>query len=261
LRGTLESQRIIGEVSFGHAGAMHYAKPDLSLINGQSEATLWELTTRRCDPAFFTAHSVMELRGWSDYDLEQAGRLTHPMRYDRVSDRYTPCGWDEAFSTIGTELKAINPKSAVFYASGRASLETAYCYALFARLYGHNNLPDSSNMCHETTSVSLKKAIGSPVGTVIFDDLAEADAFFFFGQNTGSNSPRFLHPLQEAASRNVPIVTFNPSRERGLGTVLNLVCGAILPPMEGDYGYRERDIGPAFGWPRSTRGFQQAWLA
>ena len=138
------------------------------------------------------------------------------MRLDRAADHCVPCSWDDTFTAIGAELKALEPRSAVFYTSGRASLETSYCYALFARLYGHNNLPDSSNMCHETTSVALKAVIGSSVGTVIFDDLARADAFFFFGQNTGSNSPRFLHPLQEAARRNVPIVTFNPVRERGL---------------------------------------------
>ena len=149
-----------------------------------AKATLWELTSRRCTPEFFAGHSVSELRCWSDHDLEQQGRLTHPMRYDRASDHYVPCAWDEAFAAIGGTLKSLDPESTVFYASGRASLETAYCYALFARLYGHNNLPDSSNMCHETTSVALKKVIGSPVGTVVFDDFSTCDAIFFFGQNT-----------------------------------------------------------------------------
>ena len=127
-----------------------------------------------------------------------------------------PCEWDKAFAHIGSELRLLNPKSVVFYSSGRASLETSYLYALFARLYGNNNLPDSSNMCHETTSVALKKVIGVGVGTVVFDDLSNCDAMFFFGQNTGSNSPRFLHPLQEAAKRGVQIITFNPVREKGL---------------------------------------------
>ena len=186
-----------------------------------AKATLWELTNRRCTPAFFAQHSVTELRGWSDFDLEQQGRLTHPLRYDAETDRYKPCGWDEAFAAIGAELKTFDPKAVVFYASGRASLETSYLYALFARLYGTNNLPDSSNMCHETTSVALKKVIGVGVGTVVFDDLAKCDAMFFFGQNPGSNSPRFLHPLQEAARRGVEIVTFNPVRERGLEVFVN----------------------------------------
>ncbi|HEV7288831.1 FdhF/YdeP family oxidoreductase [Sphingomonas sp.] len=181
-----------------------------------AKATMWELTSHRCTPEFFAKHSVTELRGWSDHDLEHEGRLTHPMRYDAASDHYVACSWDEAFTAIGAELKAINPKTAIFYASGRASLETTYLYALFARLYGHNNLPDSSNMCHETTSVTLNKLIGSPVGTCTLDDFEECDAIFFFGQNTGTNSPRFLHPLQKAVERGCKIVTFNPIREKGL---------------------------------------------
>ena len=91
-----------------------------------AKATLWELTSRRCDPAFFEKHSVSELKGWSDYDLEKAGRLTHPMRLDAASGHYVPCAWEEAFAAIGTALKAIDPASAVFYASGRASLETQF---------------------------------------------------------------------------------------------------------------------------------------
>lgn len=167
-------------------------------------------------PDFFAAHSVTELRGWSDHDLEHEGRLTHPMRYDPTTDHYVPCSWDDAFSGIAGELKAIDPESAVFYASGRASLETSYLYALFARLYGHNNLPDSSNMCHETTSVTLNALIGSSVGTCVLDDFEHCDAIFFFGQNTGTNSPRFLHPLQKAVERGCRVVTFNPIREKGL---------------------------------------------
>ena len=186
-----------------------------------AKATLWELTSHRCTPAFFAKHTVTELRGWKDYDLEQQGRLTDPMRYDPASDRYVPCAWEEAFAAIGGELRALDPKSVIFYASGRASLETSYLYALFARMYGTNNLPDSSNMCHETTSVALKKTIGAGVGTVVYDDLQKCDAMFFFGQNTGSNSPRFLHPLEDAAKRGVPIVTFNPVRERGLEVFVN----------------------------------------
>ena len=186
-----------------------------------AKATLWELTTHRCTPAFFAKHTVSELKGWTDYALEKEGRLTDPMRYDSASDKYVPCGWDEAFVAIGAELKALDPDQVIFYASGRASLETSYIYGLLARLYGTNNLPDSSNMCHETTSVALKKTIGVGVGTVVFDDLAKTDAMFFFGQNPGTNSPRFLHPLQEASKRGVEIVTFNPVRERGLEVFIN----------------------------------------
>ncbi len=109
----------------------------------------------------------------------------------------------------------------VFYASGHAGLEASYLYALLARLYGNNNLPQSSNMCHETTSVGLTKVIGSPVGTIVWDDLANTDAFFFFGQNPGTNSPRFLHPLQDAKKRGAKVVTFNPIREQGLVSFVN----------------------------------------
>jgi molybdopterin-dependent oxidoreductase alpha subunit len=193
------------------------AKPHpFEFCENGAKATLWDLTSRRCTPEVLAKHTLTQLRGWRDHDLEQLGRLTHPMRYDRASDTYVPCQWDEAFAAIGAELRAIDPKAAVFYTSGKASLESAYLYALFARLYGHNNLPDSSNMCHETTSVALKKLIGSPVGTSVLSDFAHCDAIFFFGQNTGSNSPRMLHPLKDAVERGVRIVTFNPVRERGL---------------------------------------------
>ena len=197
-----------------------WAKPAKPLAfeyceNG-AKATAWEQTRRRAGPDFFARHTVTELLGWSDYALEEQGRLTHPMRYDPETDRYRVVAWDEAFSEIGRELRGLEPKSVVFYASGRASLETSYMYALLARMYGNNNLPDSSNMCHEPTSVALPQSIGAPVGTVLLEDFETTDLIFFFGQNVGSNSPRLLHPLQEARRRGAAIITFNPLRERGL---------------------------------------------
>lgn len=189
-----------------------------------AKASAWELTSLRTTPEFFAEHTCTELLGWSDHDLEQQGRLTHPLRYDRATDTYLRCGWSEAFEAIGAELKRLretDPKSVVFYASGRASLETSYLYALFARLYGNNNLPDSSNMCHEATGVALRKSVGSAVGTVVLDDFARTDCIFFFGQNAGVNSPRMLHDLQKAAKRGAPIVVFNPLRERGLERFTN----------------------------------------
>ncbi|MDB5665688.1 FdhF/YdeP family oxidoreductase [Cypionkella sp.] len=186
-----------------------------------AKATIWDHTRDRCGPAFFAKHTVTELRDWRDHDLEMQGRLTHPMRYDAASDHYVETSWDEAFAAIGTKLKVLDPKSTVFYASGRASLETSYLWALFARLYGHNNLPDSSNMCHETTSVALKQKIGSPVGTCVLEDFETCDLLLFFGQNTGANSPRFLHTLQQARRRGCKVITFNPVRERGLIEFIN----------------------------------------
>ncbi len=183
-----------------------------------AKATLWETTSARCTPAFWDDkdHTVAQLRNWRDHDLEMTGRLTHPLRYDAATDRYVSVSWDAAFKKIGATLKSLDANSAVFYASGHAGLEASYLFALLARKLGTNNLPQSSNMCHETTSVGLTKFIGSPVGTIVWDDLAEADAFFFFGQNPGTNSPRFLHPLKDAKDRGAKIVTFNPIIEQGL---------------------------------------------
>jgi molybdopterin-dependent oxidoreductase alpha subunit len=186
-----------------------------------AKATLWELTSHRCSPDFWRDHTVSQLRGWKDHDLEMTGRLTHPLRYEAATDRYVEVGWDEAFDGIAKVLKVLEKDSVVFYSSGHASLEASYLYALLARLYGNNNLPQSSNMCHETTSVGLNKVIGSPVGTIVWEDLEKADAFFFFGQNPGSNSPRFLHPLQDAKKRGARIVTFNPILEQGLISFIN----------------------------------------
>lgn len=195
------------------------AKPHtFEFCENGAKATAWELTADRCTPDFFAQHTVSELKGWSDYALEMTGRLTHPMRYDAASDKYVPVEWDEAFSEIGRELrkiKAHDPKRTIFYASGRASLETSFMYSLLARAYGNNNLPDSSNMCHETTSVALPRTIGVPVGTVLLEDFETTDLIFAFGQNVGTNSPRLLHPLQEARKRGISIITFNPLRERG----------------------------------------------
>jgi molybdopterin-dependent oxidoreductase alpha subunit len=205
-----------------------WAKPEhphpAEFCENGAKATAWELTAKRLPAEFFQAHSVTELLGWADHDLEAGGRLTVPMKWDAGSDRYLEVSWAQAFEGIGAELKALHaqdPSSVVFYASGRASLETSYMYQLLARLYGNNNLPDSSNMCHESTSVALPETIGVPVGTVHLDDFEQCDAIFIFGQNTGVSSPRMLHQLQDARKRGVPIVTFNPLRERGLVEFVN----------------------------------------
>ncbi|PKR48397.1 FdhF/YdeP family oxidoreductase [Thalassospira marina] len=181
-----------------------------------AKATIWEHDPKKCDPEFFANHTISELLEWNDHDLEKTGRLTAPMKYNPASDKYEPIEWDVAFREIAAELKSLNPDDVVFYASGRASLEASHMYQLFARIYGSNNLPDSSNMCHESTSVGLPKSIGSPVGTVQLEDFAKCDMIFFIGHNVGTNAPRMLHPLQEARKRGVPLVTFNPLPERGL---------------------------------------------
>ncbi|MBO0662268.1 FdhF/YdeP family oxidoreductase [Jiella sp. MQZ9-1] len=181
-----------------------------------AKATMWEITPKRCDRAFFAKHRVSELLEWTDHELEKQGRLTTPMTYDASLDQYVPITWDDAFRDIGAKLNALDPKSVVFYVSGRAALEASHMWQLFARIYGSNNLPDSSNMCHESTSVGLPESIGSPVGTVTLDDLDVCDMMFFFGHNTGTNAPRLLNAVQAARKRGAPVITFNPLRERGL---------------------------------------------
>jgi len=140
-----------------------------------AKATTWEITSRRCTPAFFAERSASSLAALTDHELEEQGRLTHPMRWDAATDKYVPVDWGEAIAAIGRELKGLDPKSVVFYSSGRASLEASYMYALFARMYGTNNLPDSSNMCHESTSVGLPLSIGVSVGTITLDDFQKTD--------------------------------------------------------------------------------------
>src|SRR5882757_10923111 len=211
-----------------------------------AKATTWEITSKRVTPEFFAEHTVSDLEKWDDHQLEAAGRLTHPMRWDREIDKYVPVEWDAAFEEIGGELSALDPEQAVFYASGRASLETAFMYGLFARAYGTNNLPDSSNMCHETTSVALPESIGVPVGTCTLDDFEHTDCIFFFGQNVGTSSPRMLHQLQKAVKRGVPIVAFNPLHERGLVEFVNPQSPAemlVKPPTRITSQYHQPKIG------------------
>jgi molybdopterin-dependent oxidoreductase alpha subunit len=211
-----------------------------------AKATTWEITNKRVTPEFFAKQTVSDLEKWDDHQLEAAGRLTHPMRWDKDTDKYVPVEWSVAFKEIGRELSALDPDQAVFYTSGRASLETAFMYGLFARAYGTNNLPDSSNMCHETTSVALPESIGVPVGTCTLDDFEHTNGIFFFGQNVGTSSPRMLHQLQEAVKRGVPIVTFNPLRERGLVEFVNPQSPAemlLKPPTRITSQYHQLKIG------------------
>ena len=182
-----------------------------------AKAVSWEATAKRTTPEFFAANAVSELWNWSDFDLENEGRLTHPMAYDRTTDRYLPISWDEALAKIGAALRALpHPDMAEFYTSGRASNEAAFLYQLFAREYGTNNFPDCSNMCHEATSVGLPESIGVGKGTVTLEDFDHSDAVFCIGHNPGTNHPRMLTTLREVSRRGAPIIVFNPLRERGL---------------------------------------------
>jgi anaerobic selenocysteine-containing dehydrogenase len=166
-----------------------YAKPGdphpLEFCENGAKATAWEITSKRCGPEFFAAHTMSELESWPDHDLEEVGRLTEPMRYDRASDTYRPIAWNEAFAEIGRTLMSFDPTSVIFYTSGRASLEASYMYQLFARMYGSNNLPDSSNMCHESTSVALPETIGVPMGTVKIRGLRPNRLYVFLRTECG----------------------------------------------------------------------------
>ncbi|MGO4642559.1 FdhF/YdeP family oxidoreductase [Mesorhizobium sp. 2RAF45] len=213
-----------------------WAKPaqphPLEFCENGAKATAWETTSRRAGPAFFANHTLSELETWSDHDLEEQGRLTHPMRWDAASDKYIPVAWSDAFDEIGRELRSLDPHQVDLYTSGRASLETSYMYQLFARMYGSNNLPDSSNMCHESSSVALPESIGSSVGTAILSDFENTDCIFYIAQNVGTSSPRMLHDLQDAVNRGVKIVTFNLLRERGLERFVNPQSPQMLTGKE-----------------------------
>ncbi|MEW6343865.1 MAG: FdhF/YdeP family oxidoreductase [Paraburkholderia sp.] len=181
------------------------------------KAVAAEATSKRVTPEFFEQHTVADLMTQSDFELEQHGRLTDPMVYDARLDRYVPIEWDAAFELIARHLKALDdPDRAAFYTSGRASNEAAFLFQLFVRMYGTNNFPDCSNMCHEATSRGLPGTVGIGKGTVTMDDLEHADTLLIFGQNPATNHPRMLGELRECAKRGATIVSINPLKERGL---------------------------------------------
>jgi molybdopterin-dependent oxidoreductase alpha subunit len=181
-----------------------------------AKAVTWEATTKRVPPEFFAANTVTSLLQKTDYELEDMGRLTHPLVYDRATDTYRAVEWEDAFARIGEILRSLSPDQVEFYTSGRASNEAAFLYQLFAREYGTNNFPDCSNMCHEPTSVGLPQSIGIGKGTVSLDDFDSTELIISIGHNPGTNHPRMMGTLHEASRRNVPIIVFNPLRERAL---------------------------------------------
>jgi molybdopterin-dependent oxidoreductase alpha subunit len=176
-----------------------------------------EATTKRITPEFFRRWSVADLSRQSDLWLNDQGRLTHPMLLRRGSDFYEPVSWDAAFALIAAELNALaSPDEAVFYTSGRTSNEAAFLYQLFVRQFGTNNLPDCSNMCHESSGSALTETIGVGKGTVTLEDFGQAEAIFVVGQNPGTNHPRMLSTLQAAKRRGCRIVHINPLPEAGM---------------------------------------------
>ena len=176
-----------------------------------------EATTKRVTPEFFAKWSVKELAEQSDLWLNQQGRLTHPMILREGNEHYEAIDWKDAFALIANELNALaSPDEAIFYTSGRTSNEAAFLYQLFVRQFGTNNLPDCSNMCHESSGTGMKEALGFGKGTVTLEDFTLCDAIFVIGQNPGTNHPRMLSTLLAAKRRGCKIVHINPLPEAGL---------------------------------------------
>ncbi len=181
-----------------------------------AKAVTWEATSKRVTPEFLAQNTVTSLLQKTDYQLEDYGRLTTPLFYDAGTDTLRPLAWDEAFQRIAAVLQTLPPEQVEFYTSGRASNEAAYLFQLFAREFGSNNFPDCSNMCHEPTSVGLPQSIGIGKGTVSLDDFDSAELVISIGHNPGTNHPRMMGTLHELARKKVPIIVFNPLRERAL---------------------------------------------
>ncbi|GHC56067.1 FdhF/YdeP family oxidoreductase [Streptomyces cinnamoneus] len=182
-----------------------------------AKAVAEEATLRRVTPAFFAEHPVAALAERSGYWLGQQGRLTEPMYLAEGATHYEPVSWERAFDIIAEELTALTgPDEAVFYTSGRTSNEAAFLYQLFARELGTNNLPDCSNMCHESSGSALTETIGIGKGSVLLEDLHQADLIIVAGQNPGTNHPRMLSALEKAKTGGAKIITVNPLPEAGL---------------------------------------------
>jgi molybdopterin-dependent oxidoreductase alpha subunit len=186
------------------------------------KALVSEATKKHITPEFFREHSIADLQQQSDYWYELQGRLVHPMVKREGATDYEPIEWDEAFALLARELNALpTPNAAAFYTSGRTSNEAAFLYQLFVRHFGTNNLPDCSNMCHESSGAALNESIGIGKGCVKLEDFEKADGIFILGQNPGTNHPRMMTSLERAKKNGAKIVAINPMPEPGLMEVVN----------------------------------------
>ena len=182
-----------------------------------AKAVADEATTKRVPPDFFASHSIVELSQQSDFELGKHGRVTHPMIKKPGASHYETISWDAAFTSIAEHLNRLNsPDEASFYTSGRTGNEAAFMYQLFVRLFGTNNLPDCSNMCHESSGVGLGEQIGIGKGTVKLEDFYHADCIVVAGQNPGTNHPRMLSALEKAVNNGCKIISINPLKEPGM---------------------------------------------
>ncbi len=182
-----------------------------------AKAIAEEATKNKVSPIFFATNSVQELSELSDYEIGKSGRITHPMYLPEGKDNYEEISWENAFKIIGEELNSLNsPNEAIFYTSGRTSNEAAFLYQLFVRQFGTNNLPDCSNMCHESSGAALSETLGIGKGSVTLDDFNHADLVIVIGQNPGTNHPRMLTALSDTKKQGGKIITINPLPEVGL---------------------------------------------
>ena len=182
-----------------------------------AKAIAEEATKARINPDFFQKYSISELSTYSDYWLGKQGRITQPMILQEGSTHYQPISWEKAFQFIAAELNDLSsPDDAIFYTSGRTSNEAAFLYQLFVRQFGTNNLPDCSNMCHESSGVALSQTLGIGKGSVKLEDFYETDLIIIAGQNPGTNHPRMLSALRRAKKEGAKIISINPLKETGL---------------------------------------------
>lgn len=187
-----------------------------------AKAIAEEATTKACNPAFFARNSIQEMSQWDDYTIGKSGRVTQPMYLPKGGDHYVPISWDDAFSKIANHLQnCSDPNEAIFYTSGRTSNEAAFLYQLFAKEFGTNNMPDCSNMCHESTGTALGQVLGIGKGSVTLEDLYEADVIMVMGQNPGTNHPRMLTAMQKNKKNGGKIISVNPLKETGLSAFAN----------------------------------------
>ncbi|QQL51354.1 FdhF/YdeP family oxidoreductase [Mucilaginibacter ginkgonis] len=182
-----------------------------------AKALAEEATLKKLTPEFFAENSVADLAALTDMEIGKKGRIAQPVYLPKGATHYQPISWDDAFKKIATHLNGLNsPNEAVFYTSGRTSNEASFLYQLFVREFGTNNMPDCSNMCHESTSVALADTIGIGKGTVTLDDIHNAEVIIIMGQNPGTNHPRMLTALRKAKENNAKIIAVNPLKEAGL---------------------------------------------
>jgi molybdopterin-dependent oxidoreductase alpha subunit len=224
---TIKTLRKINQKDGFDCQSCAWADPDddrhlAEFCENGAKALADEAMTARVTPEFFKQYSVAELSQKSDFWLNNQGRLTHPMYLANGATHYEPVSWDKAFAILSKELNNLDsPDEALFYTSGRTSNEAAFLYQLFVRQFGTNNLPDCSNMCHESSGTALNEAIGIGKGTVTLEDFERCDLILILGQNPGTNHPRMMTSLEHAKRNGARIIAINPLPEAGLMSVVN----------------------------------------